>query len=401
MRLVSRREVRRRPGAVGHSGRWPRDAITGVTLTVAAACGANAPTNGDGGNTPAAVAVEVVVSGLAAPVHLATPPDDDRLFVVEQAGRIRVIEGGQLVETPFLDIRGRVRSGGERGLLSVAFHPEYAANGRFFVDYTDTTDSTRIEEYTVSADPNVADPTSGRTLLAIRQPYGNHNGGLVAFGPHGYLWIGMGDGGSGGDPMGNGQNPATLLGAMLRIDVDAGEPYGIPPDNPFADGMGGAPEVWSYGLRNPWRYSFDDGDVYIADVGQNAWEEVNVAPADAPGLNYGWAIMEGNHCYRAESCDDSGIEGPVHEYGHDAGCSITGGHVYRGSALPELQGRYLYGDYCGGWVRSFRYDAGQAIDHRSYDLGDLGRILSFGRDAAGELYILTGSGTVYRLTPNG
>lgn len=387
----------RGPDDVG--GRSAREARVGLAL-VMAACGTAGPTNGDGGSTPVDAIAEVVATGLAAPVHLAALPDDDRLFVVEQAGRIRVIQGGQVLERPFLDIRDRVRSGGERGLLSIAFHPDYASNGRFFVDYTDAADSTRIEEYTVTADPNVGDPTSGRTLLTVQQPYGNHNGGLIAFGPAGHLWIGMGDGGSGGDPLGNGQNPATLLGAMLRIDVDGGEPYGIPSDNPFVDGDGGAPEVWSYGLRNPWRYSFDGGHVYIADVGQNQWEEVNVARTDEPGLNYGWAIMEGSHCYQAGSCSETGLTRPVHEYSHDAGCSITGGHVYRGSGLPDLEGHYFYGDYCRGWVRSFRYDDGQATDHRSYDLGDLGSILSFGRDAAGELYILTGSGTVYRLAPN-
>jgi glucose/arabinose dehydrogenase len=399
MKSVASQETptRRRPDDVARL--WGRHARAGAAL-VLAGCGTNGPTQGGGGVTQPDVVAETVATGLAAPVHLAALPNDGRLFVVEQAGRIRVIEGGQVLERPFLDIRDRVRSGGERGLLSVAFHPDFAANGRFFVDYTDTTDSTRIEEYAVTVDPNVADPTSGRTLLTIRQPYGNHNGGLIAFGPQGNLWIGMGDGGSGGDPLGNGQNPATLLGAMLRIDVDGGEPYGIPSDNPFADKVDGAPEVWSYGLRNPWRYSFDGSHVYIADVGQSGWEEVNIAPTDEPGLNYGWSIMEGDHCYRAQSCNETGLERPIYEYSHDAGCSITGGYVYRGSALPDLRGHYFYGDYCQGWVRSFRYDSGGATDHRSYDLGDLGRIVSFGSDAAGEVYVLTGSGAVYRLAPN-
>ena len=356
------------------------------------------PANGNG--PPAGVVAETVAAGLSAPVHLASPPEDDRLFVVEQGGRIRVIHDGQLLDTPFLDIRDRVSAGGERGLLSVAFHPDYTANGRFFVDYTDTSGTTRIEEYTVTGDPNVADPGSARTLLTVDQPYSNHNGGLIAFGPDGYLWIGMGDGGSGGDPQGNGQDPTTLLGAMLRIDVDGGSPYGVPADNPWADGVDGAPEVWATGLRNPWRWAFDAGSLYIADVGQNAWEEVSVADQGVAGQNYGWNIMEGSHCYEpSEGCDRTGLVLPVHEYSHDDGCSITGGHVYRGTALPDLQGHYFYGDYCGGWVRSFRYDGSSATDHQSYDLGDLGRVLSFGKDAAGELYVLTGAGTVYRLAP--
>lgn len=373
-------------------------------LTLAAAgipaCdGAASPT--DDGPAADSVTVEPVATGLAGPVHLTAPPGDDRLFVVEQPGRIRVIAGGELLEAPFLDITDRVGAGGERGLLSVAFHPEYASNGRFVVDYTDTAGDTRIVEYTVSADPDVADTATARVILTVEQPYPNHNGGLVVFGPDGNLWIGMGDGGSAGDPLGHGQDSTTLLGALLRIDVDGGEPYAIPSDNPFASG-GGAPEVWAYGLRNPWRYSFDGatGRLFIADVGQNAWEEVHVASADAPGLNYGWNILEGSHCYGASECDTSGLELPVHEYPHAEGCSITGGHVYRGSAMAGLDGHYFYGDFCDGWVRSFRYDGADAVEHLSYDFGAIGRILSFGRDAAGELYVLTDQGTVYRLVPH-
>ena len=359
----------------------------------------------DGGRMADSLAVEAVVSGLAAPVYLTVPPGESpgaaRLFVVEQAGRIRVVEDGNLLDTPFLDITDKVQAGGERGLLSVAFHPGYAENGRFFVDYTDTEGDTRVEEYTVSGDPDVADPGSARLILTVPQPYSNHNGGLVTFGPDGYLYIGMGDGGSGGDPQGNGQDPTTLLGALLRIDVDGGDPYGIPTDNPFVDG-GGAPEVWAYGLRNPWRFSFDPGGgrLYIADVGQSEWEEVHVADEDAAGLNYGWNILEGSHCYNASGCDRSGLEVPVHEYSHDEGCSITGGYVYRGNAITGIDGHYFYGDFCGGWVASFRYDGADAVDHNRYDFGDIGRVLSFGRDAAGELYVLTDQGTVYRLVPN-
>ena len=387
------------PGFAAAARRLGVAAVIVCFAAAAAACGEEV-----GGTDPGPVAdslaVETVATGLQAPVYLTAPPGDDRLFVVEQLGRIRVIADGQLLETPFLDLADSVDAGGEQGLLSVAFHPEYAANGRFFVDYTDQAGDTRIVEYTVSSDPDVADPSSGRVLLTVEQPYSNHNGGLVVFGPDGYLWIGMGDGGAGGDPEGNGQDPSTLLGALLRIDVDGGSPYAVPPDNPFANG-GGAPEVWAYGLRNPWRYSFDEpsGLLYIADVGQNAWEEIHVSDADAAGLNYGWNVLEGSHCYSADSCDRTGLELPAHEYSHDEGCSVTGGYVYRGDAIPAADGRYFYGDYCGGWVASFRYEGGEAVEHERHDLGGIGRVLSFGRDAAGELYVLTGTGTVHRLVP--
>ncbi|MDX1673718.1 MAG: PQQ-dependent sugar dehydrogenase [Longimicrobiales bacterium] len=386
---------------MGHHQAGSRHVAAMVCVVAGAACGGDTSGPDNGSPPPEPLAVETVVTGLDDPVHLTAPPGDERLFVVEQPGRIRIIEGGQLRTEPFLDISDQVRSGGEQGLLSVAFHPDYAANGRFVVDYTDLNGDTRIEEYSVSGDPNVADPASARLILSVPQPYANHNGGLVVFGPDGYLWIGMGDGGSAGDPLGHGQDSTTLLGSLLRIDVDGGDPYAIPPDNPFAGG-GGAPEVWAYGLRNPWRYSFDasTGRLYIADVGQNAWEEVHLAPAAVAGLNYGWNILEGSHCFNASSCDTAGLELPVLEYSHDRGCSITGGHVYRGSALDGVRGHYFYGDYCDGWIASFRYDGAEAVDHTEYDFG-LSRILSFGRDAAGELYVLTGSGAVYRLVPEG
>lgn len=360
---------------------------------------------GEGGITEpddtVALAVETVATGLQSPVHLSAPAGDTRLFVVEQTGRVRIIDDGQLLSTPFLDIRDSVAAGGERGLLSIAFHPAYATNGRFYVNYTGVDGDTRVEEYAVSSDPDVADRGSVRRLLLVRQPQPNHNGGLVAFGPDGYLWVGMGDGGGGGDPGGNGQDPSTLLGTVLRIDVDTGSPYGIPSDNPFASGGVGAPEVWAWGLRNPWRFAFDRpaGDLYIADVGQNAWEEVNVQRTDAAGVNYGWNVMEGMHCYAAATCDQSGLTLPVLEYGHADGCSITGGYVYRGGAIPDLVGHYLYADYCEGWVRSFRYDNGDAVDRRQLELGSIGRVLSFGEDSAGELYILSAGGNVYRLVP--
>ena len=347
---------------------------------------------------PQGLELELVASGLIDPLYLITPPGDDRLFVVEQNGRIRIIQSGHLVAAPFLDIRSKVSYGGERGLFSVAFHPDYASNGYFYVDYTDTSGDTRIERYTVSGDPNAADAGSAKLILGVDQPYANHNGGLIAFGPDGMLYIGMGDGGSAGDPQGNGQDRGTLLGALLRIDVDGGDPYAVPPDNPFVGQAKAKGEVWAYGLRNPWRWAFDPtaGLLYVADVGQNTWEEVDVIPMDSAGANFGWNVMEGNHCFLGSSCDRSGLVLPVLEYSHSDGCSITGGYVYRGSAIPGLQGHYFYADYCAGWVRSFRYASGSATDERQWDLGEIGQPLSFGQDGAGELYVMSRNGRVYR-----
>jgi glucose/arabinose dehydrogenase len=377
-----------------------------VCLTCAAAatgCGAGPPSEPLPEPPEQELTAVEVASGLNNPVHLTAPADDPRIFIVEQPGRIRILQNGQLLPTPFLDITARVVSGGERGLLSVAFHPGYGTNGEFFVNYTGSGGTTRVERYRVSADdPNRADPASAELILSVAQPFANHNGGLIKFGPDGMLYIGMGDGGSGGDPLGHGQNAATLLGSLLRIDVDSGDPYAIPPDNPFADGGAGRAEAWATGLRNPWRFSFDpeDGLIYIADVGQNRIEEINAQPADAPGLNYGWAVMEGSTCFRpATGCDQSGLVLPIVEYANPAdGCSVTGGYVYRGSALPELRGHYFYADFCRGWVRSFRRTGpAAAADHRQWPLGTLGSISSFGEDAARELYIVVHQGRVYRL----
>ena len=346
------------------------------------------------------LALEKVASGLDHPVHLASPPGDPRLFVVEQPGRIRIIAGGRPLPRPFLDLTDRVSYGGERGLLSIAFHPGYARNGFFFVDYTDRHGDTVIERYSVSRDSNLADKASVVRVLWIEQPYANHNGGLVAFAPDGMLWIGMGDGGSGGGPRGNGQNPASLLGKMLRLDVDHGRPYAIPRDNPFAAG-GGRPEIWSLGLRNPWRFSFDraTGMVVIADVGQNLWEEVDVAPVAAPGLNYGWNRKEGLHAFRPVAGDPARLTDPVLEYGHRDGCSVTGGLVYRGSRIPSLRGAYLFSDYCTGWLRSFRNDHGRAVDLRDWRGAEVSNVTSFGEDAAGEAYIVSHDGDIFRIVP--
>ncbi|HUF50564.1 MAG TPA: PQQ-dependent sugar dehydrogenase [Longimicrobiales bacterium] len=360
------------------------------------------------GDSPAPVvqtgairAVEVA-NGLSNPLFLTAPAGDTvRLFVVEQPGRIRIIRGGSLLPQPFLDVSSIIAAGGERGLLSMAFDPDYAATGLFWVNYTDRDGDTRVVRYRVAASPDVADPASATQVLHVAQPYSNHNGGLVMFGPDRMLYVGMGDGGSAGDPLGHGQNRATLLGALLRIDVKAGSPYAIPSDNPFRTPADGRPEIWAYGLRNPWRFAFDSatGLLFIADVGQNAWEEINVRPAAAPGLNYGWNVMEGAHCYRSLMCARDGLVEPVHEYGRGDGCSITGGFVYRGRRLQGVQGHYFYSDYCQGWLRSFRVQDGRAVDHREWPVGALGQVLSFGQDAAGELYVLSASGRVFRLDP--
>lgn len=349
------------------------------------------------------IAVEVVASGLSQPLYLIAPRGDDRLFIAEKPGRVRVVRDGQLLETPFLDITDLVINDLEQGFFSIAFHPEYATNGYFYVAYTDLGGGTRIERYTVSADPDVADAASAKLILVVGQPAPNHNGGLVAFGPDGMLYIGLGDGGGGGDPLDNAQDTSNVLGTLLRIDVDGGDPYAVPADNPFVDGPG-RDEIWAYGLRNPWRFAFDStaGLLYIADVGQNLWEEINVQPADSGGLNYGWDIMEARHCFEATDCDQNGLVLPALEYGRDeGGCSVTGGYVYRGDEIPVIRGDYFYSDFCAGFLRSFRFDDGVVRRERAWDVGDVGRVLSFGVDDAGELYILSGNGNVYRMVPAG
>jgi glucose/arabinose dehydrogenase len=373
-------------------------------LATSGCSGSTGPDGSPGGGDLGSVslAVEVVASGLSDPLYLTAPTSDARLFVVEQPGRVRIIQDSRLLSTPFLDIGDRVSSGGERGLFSLAFHPRYGSNGFFFVSYTDRNGDSRIERYSVRADPNVADAGSAKLILSVRQPFSNHNGGLVVFGPDGMLYIGLGDGGGGGDPQGNGQNVSTLLGSLLRIDVDGGDPYAIPPDNPFV-GVAGADEIWAYGLRNPWRFAFDRGAarLYIADVGQNLWEEINVEPAGRGGLNYGWNVMEGRHCFATDPCDRAGLTSPVLEYGHSDGCSVTGGYVYRGDAIPAIRGQYFYSDFCSGFLRSFRFSGGGVSDEREWDVGQLGNVLSFGEDAGGELYILSRNGNVYRLVEAG
>jgi glucose/arabinose dehydrogenase len=336
-----------------------------------------------------------VASGLDSPLWLTSPPGDtSRLFIVEQTGRIRILRDGHLLPEAFLDLRDKIRSGGERGLLSLAFHPRYRENGWLFVDYTDRHGDTQIERYRVSADPDRADPASATKILWIAQPYPNHNGGLVMFGPDGMLWIGMGDGGSAGDPQNRAENPEELLGKMLRIDVDHGEPYTIPRGNAYASG-GGRPEIWAIGLRNPWRFSFDRGDLWIGDVGQDRWEEIDHTSANATAPDFGWRRYEGTHPFKP--ADGHAPQMPVLEYSHSDGCSVTGGFVYRGKAVPALDGQYVYADYCSGWIRSVPADRIRTMEPHLWDVPRPGSISSFGLDARGELYVMTLDGTVDRV----
>ncbi len=347
------------------------------------------------------IGAQLIANGFEAPVFVTAPPGDSRLFIVDQPGRIWILQDGQVLPEPFLDVSDLVRYGGERGLLGLAFHPGYADNGRFFVDYTNRDGDTRVVEYRVSADnPNQADANSAKELLGIDQPASNHNGGWLGFGPDGYLYIATGDGGGSNNQYGNGQNPDSLLAKILRIDIDNGDPYAIPPGNPWANG-GGAAEAFVWGLRNPWRVSFDGNDIYIADVGQAQWEEIDVITTADAGTNFGWSIMEGLHCFRANSCDETGLTLPIHEYSHNVGCSITGGYVYRGAAIPALDGAYFFADYCRGFVSSFRVVDGVMTDYHPWaaEIGDVGRILSFGEDAAGELYIASAKGSIYKIVP--
>jgi glucose/arabinose dehydrogenase len=311
-----------------------------------------------------------------------------------------------LLPTPFLDITNRVgSSANEQGLLGLAFAPNYAESGHFWVNFTDKQGDTVIARYTVTADPNVANPDSYYPVLQLQQPAPNHNGGMTAFGPDGMLWIGTGDGGASGDRFGNGQNPNSLLGKMLRLDVtsDPEGDYEIPADNPWVESdWNGQPvrnEIWAVGLRNPWRYSFDrdTGDLWIADVGQNVWEEVNLVPAGmAGGLNFGWPIMEGKNCYATQNCDQTGLHIPVTEYDHSGHCSITGGYAYRGAAYPQLSGVYFYGDYCSGRVWALYPDGSGGWQNPVAFESSL-VLSSFAEDEAGELYLLDYTGSVNRL----
>lgn len=353
---------------------------------------------------PVAVQLVEVARNVGFPLFVTAPPgDQSRLFIVDKGGRIRIVKNGSLLSQPFLDIANKVSGGDEQGLLGLAFHPNFASNGRFIVDYTDLAGTTRVAVYRVGANPDLADPASEQVILSIDQPFANHNGGMVVFGPDGQLYIGSGDGGSGGDPQGNGQNRTTLLGKILRVTVNDDGQLSIPADNPFAGQSSARNEIWSYGLRNPWRFSFDrqNGNLYIADVGQANREEIDVATQTdqfGKGANYGWNQAEGTGCY-SSNCNPAAFTLPVLDYTHADGCSITGGYVYRGAAVPALVGLYFYSDYCRGWIRSFRLASGAASERKEWtELATGGRVTSFGEDARGELYVMT-TAVVYRIAP--
>jgi hypothetical protein len=381
--------------------------LVSVSLAWAiAACDGAAPTDGGGGPDTSTVTLTPVASGLTNPTFLTAPPGDTgRLFVLEQNGYVRIIKHGTLLATPFLDVHTLVSGGSEQGLLGFAFYPDYATSGRFIISYTSPNGpmaggTSVLARYIVSADPDVATATPDRILLTIDQPYENHNGGMIVFGPDGFFYAGFGDGGSGGDPEGHGQDRTELLGSLLRLDVSGSAGYTIPPTNPYATSPSFRHELWNYGLRNPWRFSFDrqTGDLYIADVGQNAVEEVDVATAGGGGgENYGWNEVEGNQCYTG-GCNLADFAPPVITYDHSQGCAIIGGYVYRGADIPELAGTYFYGDACNGWVRSFRMSGGNATAPMAWSaLSGHGALQSFGEDARGELYLMTAGGGVYRI----
>lgn len=354
---------------------------------------------------PSGLALQVVQTGLNDPVYLlSAPADTARLFIVEKGGRIRIVESGVLLGTPFLDVSSLVSTGGEQGLLSMAFAPDYATSRRFYISYTDVAGDSKIARYHVaSANDDVAVATPDEIVLSVDQPDDNHNGGLIAFGPDGMLWIGLGDGGGGNDTYGNGQSTDDLLGSMLRIDVSGASGYTIPAGNPYI-AAGDRHELWNIGLRNPWRWSFDrlTGDLYIGDVGQGAREEIDVALAAlgrSPGANYGWPITEGTICTPpASSCDHTGLTAPVTDYSHADGCTVIGGYVYRGAAMPGLHGVYFYADYCAHTVHSFVLAGGTATQLTDWPSLDPGAaITSFGQDARGEIYIVSEAGGVYRI----
>lgn len=349
------------------------------------------------------------------PTYLTAPPGDTaRVLIAERAGRVLLRKSGVLQGRPFLDLRGRIDSTDENGLFSLAFDPQYAANRRFYAFYTSIGGDIRIVRYLVSAtNPDSADGSQADTILAIPHPtagfslpFGNHHGGQLQFGPlDGMLYVSLGDGGCCGDPQLNGQRKKTLNGKLLRIDVSGVTGYTVPPDNPYVADTSYAPEIWSWGFRNPWRFSFDrqTGDLYIGDIGDAAWEEIDAAPAPnaGKGVNFGWSMYEGTHCYHAP-CSTSGISMPLVEYAHVSNnCSVTGGYVYRGTSVTSLIGHYFYGDLCSGFVGSFLLSNGQATQQKNWTqpLSPGGGLVSFGEDARGELYMVLYGGGVYRIVP--
>jgi glucose/arabinose dehydrogenase len=368
---------------------------------VAAACGpiepVLAPLEG--------LTLTLVAEDLAEPAGLAAPPGDGRLFVLERLGRVRVIDNGEVLTEPALDLSADTSTVGEQGLTGLAFHPDFRGNQKVYVLHNNASGNSRVLEYRMSSiHPNQFDPASERSVLELEQEDYFHQGGYLEFGPGGFLWITFGDGGStGDDSFGHGQNPHTLHGAVLRIDVDGDRPYAIPPDNPFADGKRGAPEVWAYGFRNPWRIAFSEsnGFLFVADVGQWSFEEVNITPLDEPGKNYGWPIVEGERCFQTLECEAENFTAAALIYGRNEGCAVIGGPVYRGDAIPELTGTYLFGDHCLGWIHGLLLDGRSIIEYHDWtdDLGAVTSLVSFGTDGAGEVYVLQRGGRVYRIDP--
>ncbi|OFW65935.1 MAG: hypothetical protein A2Z12_07890 [Actinobacteria bacterium RBG_16_68_21] len=352
------------------------------------------------------IQLETLATGIPFPVGAFSLPGDDRIFVTERGGAIGVVIPGQgLLSTPFLDLTDRVGSGGvENGLLGMAFHPGYATNGRLFVYYTDDPglNSRIVEFHADGSDAVTVDPSTEKLILEVEQPGIRHRAGMLQFGPDGYLYIALGDGGLGNR---NAQDLTVLQGSILRIDVDRGDPYTVPADNPFASG-GGLGEIYEYGFRNPWRFYIDAPEnlLYIGDVGQQDIEEIDVVPLADKGLNFGWPDYEGTNCYTPEgACDETGLTMPTLEYGHDDGCAVTGGVVYRGAAMPELVGHYFYADWCNGWIRSFRYDNGQVTEEQDWsaDIAGVGQIqiAALGTDSTGELLVVDSNGQLFRVVP--
>ncbi len=394
-------------GLVG--GPLPGASITSAAVVPPASTASVVPS----ATSAAVVKLTPVATGLSSPVYVTSPADGThRLFIVEKTGAIRILVGGRVLATPFLSLTGSVSTGGEQGLLGLTFHPAFKTNHKLYVDYTDTAGNTVIREYRASTtSPNRVLAGSGRTLLTIRQPYANHNGGMLAFGPDGCLYIGMGDGGSGGDPGNRAQSTSTLLGKILRIDVNGRSgslQYRIPATNPYV-GRAGLDQIWQRGVRNPWRFSFDrtTGSLWIGDVGQNRYEEIDRAVRTSTGAgrgyNWGWRRMEGFHCYNPSSgCSIPGLRLPLLEYSHatNGRCAVTGGYVYRGSRIPSLDGWYVFGDYCSGEILTVASTASsRQTPVRLFGTGSGRLISSFGQDWAGELYVVTLGGTVYRLDP--
>jgi glucose/arabinose dehydrogenase len=393
------------PSTIGPSASLPSP--SGAASGSAPPSASAGPTAGTFDPTAISISFEPYVTVAGGPLAITAPDDGtDRLFVATKAGQIRIVRDGLVEPDPMLDIGGLVSNGGEQGLLGIAVHPAFPGDPRVFVDYTDLDGDTVLASYHLDpADPDRLDPGSATTILSVDQPYANHNGGAVGFGPDGFLYVGLGDGGSGGDPQDNGEHLDTLLGKILRIDVDSvgagGVPYAIPPENPFANVSGARPEIWLTGLRNPWRFAFDrlTGDLWIGDVGQNAWEEVDLAPAGVGGLDFGWDRMEGSHCFEPETgCPTDGLTPPLTEYGHEEGCTIIGGTVYRGTAQGLLAGGYLFGDYCTGRLWAIPASAGATGPVEPVRVGTAGAGLAgFGEDDAGELYAANLDGTISRV----